>query len=36
MGVKKKLFMSFVFTVATVIIGISSIVGADKRHGIAR
>ena len=34
MSVKKKLLRSIVFTVATVLIGISSIIGADKRHGI--
>jgi len=34
MSVRKKLIKPIVFTVLTIIIGISSIIGADKRHGI--
>ncbi len=36
MGVKKKLIKSVILTVVTVILGVSSVIGADKRKGIVR
>ena len=36
MGVRKKLIKSVILTFVTVIIGISSVIGADKRHGAVR
>lgn len=32
MNLKKNLLRSLVFTVATVLIGLSSVIGADRRH----
>ena len=34
MNIKKNLLKSIVFTVATVIIGLSSIAGTDRRRGV--
>ena len=34
MNIKKNLIKSIILTTVTVIIGIASVIGADKRHGI--
>ncbi len=36
MGVRKKVIKALLFTIGTVILGVSSVIGADKRRGAVR
>lgn len=36
MGAKRRLVKAVVFTILTVIVGISSVIEADKRHRVVR
>lgn len=36
MTLKKNLLLSLVFTAATVILGVSSVIAAERRRGVAR